>query len=213
MKVKWFGQAAFLLVSDKGLRVVTDPYDPAIGYDDIAETADITTMSHEHRDHNYIAGLKGNPEVLKSAGLQTAQGIQFKGIATFHDKTQGSERGTNTVFCFSLDGIRVCHLGDLGHPLSDKQLAELGKVDLLLTPVGGRATIDAAEATELMAKLKPAVVVPMHFKTEKSALRFAEVDEFLAGKTNFRKLDSSEFEVKKSELPGTTQIVVLKHAR
>lgn len=213
MKVKWFGQAAFLLVSDGGLKIITDPYDPAIGYGDIAEAADIVTVSHEHRDHNYIAGLKGKPEVVRGAGLRKAKGIQFKGIATFHDKSQGGERGNNTVFCFSLDGVRVCHLGDLGHLLSDGQIAEIGEIDLLLIPVGGRATIDAAEATEVIAKLKPLVVVPMHFKTEKSALRFAEVDDFLANKTNFRRLDSSEFEIKKKELPAATQIVVLKHAR
>ena len=213
MKVRWFGQAAFLLVSEGALRVVTDPYDPEIGYGDIAEAADVATVSHEHRDHNYTAGLNGEPEVVRGAGLQKAKGVEFKGIATFHDKSQGGERGNNTVFCFSLDGVRVCHLGDLGHPLSDKQIAEIGKVDLLLLPVGGRAVIDAAEATELMMKLKPSVVVPMHFKTEKSAFRFAGVDDFLAGKKNFRRLDSSEFEVKKSALPAATEIVVLKHAR
>ncbi|MFC1952164.1 MBL fold metallo-hydrolase [Chloroflexota bacterium] len=213
MKVKWFGQAAFLLVSEKGLRVITDPYDPSIGYEEIASVADVTTVSHDHRDHNFIAGVKGKPKVVKGAGLQEANGIQFKGVATFHDKIKGDERGRNTVFCFSLDDVRICHLGDLGHLLNDEQIAEIGQVNLLLVPVGGRSTIDAVEATELTAKLRPSVVVPMHFKTEKAGLRFAEVDVFLAGKTNIIRLSSSEFDMKKEDLSTATQIIVLEHAR
>lgn len=213
MKVEWFGQAAFLLTSEVGLRIVTDPYDPVIGYGEIAEEADVATVSHEHRDHNYVAGLKGNPQAVKEAGLHEAGGIQFKGIATFHDKNQGSERGNNAIFCFSLDDIRVCHLGDLGHPLSEEQIAEIGQVDVLLTPVGGGPTINAAEATELVNKLRPRVVIPMHFRTEKAALRFAEVDDFLADKKGITRLDSSIYEVKKENLPDETQIVVLKPSR
>ena len=155
MKVKWFGQAAFLFVSETGLRIIADPYDPAIGYGDIADAADVVTISHEHRDHNYIAGVGGKPQVLRGPGLQEAKGIQFKGISTFHDKSQGGERGSNTVFCFSLDGVRVCHLGDLGHLLSDEQIRDIGEVDLLLIPRrachhqcgGGQRTYRQNEAT------------------------------------------------------------------
>jgi len=213
VKVEWFGQAAFLLTSEAGLRIITDPYDPVIGYGEIAEEADVATVSHEHRDHNYVAGLKGSPQAVKETGLHEAKGIQFKGTATFHDKSQGSERGSNTIFCFSLDGIRVCHLGDLGHPLSAEQIAEIGQVEVLLTPVGGGPTINAAEATELINKLRPQVVIPMHFRTEKAALRFAAVDDFLADKKGVTRLDSSTYKVKKENLPEETQIVVLKPSR
>lgn len=213
MKVEWFGQAAFLLTSETGLRIITDPYDPVIGYEEIAVEAEIATVSHEHRDHNYVAGLKGNPQAVKDAGLHDAKGIQFKGTATFHDKSQGSERGGNTIFCFRLDGIRVCHLGDLGHPLSDEQIAEIGQVDVLLTPVGGGPTINATEATELVDKLRPRVVIPMHFRTEKAALRFAEVDDFLVDKKGITRLDSSIYEVKSENLPEETQVIVLKPSR
>jgi len=214
LKVKWFGQAAFLFVSETGLSIIADPYDPAyIGYGDIADAADVVTISHEHRDHNYVEGVGGKPQVLRGPGLQEAKGIQFKGIATFHDKSQGGERGSNTVFCFSLDGVRVCHLGDLGHLLSDEQIRDIGEVDLLLVPVGGLATVDPTEASELIAKMRPPVAVPMHFRTEKAGLRFAEVDDFLSDKVNIRRLDSSEFEIRKEDLPTPTQIVVLEHAR
>ena len=124
MKIQWFGQSAFLLAADSGLRVITDPYDPVIGYGDIAEAANIITISHEHRDHNYIKGIKGNPVVLKVAGTRQTNGIEFRGIATAHDQNQGKERGNNTVFCFAIDGIRVCHLGDLGHTLDKAEVGE-----------------------------------------------------------------------------------------
>jgi len=212
LKIKWFEQAAFLFVAEAGLRIIADPYDPAIGYGDIVEEADLITISHEHRDHNYIDGIKGKPQALRGPGSQEAKGTQFNGIDTFHDKSQGSERGPNTVFCFSLDGVKICHLGDLGHILSDRQINDIGKVDLLLIPVGGRATIDPAEASELITKMRPRIVVPMHFKTEKAGVRFAEVDNFLSDKSNVKRLGSSEFEIRKADRPTTTQIVVLEHA-
>lgn len=210
MKVQWFGQAAFLLTSEKGVRVICDPFNPAMGLGEITATADVITISHEHGDHNYTTGIKGNPQILRGVGLQMGKGIQFKGIASFHDKEQGSKRGHNTIFCFSLDGIRICHLGDLGHLLSKEQEAEIGKVDLLLVPTGGRATIDPAEATELVARLKPSIAVPMHYKLGNSPMPFATADDFVANKTNITRLDVGTFEVKKDKLSATTQIVVLK---
>lgn len=213
VKIESFGRDAFLIVSDTGLRVITDPYDPSIGHGDVAEQADVVTVSHEHKDHNYVSGVKGNPLVVKGPGLHEAKGVEFTGLDTFHDKSQGSERGHNTVFSFELDGIKVCHLGDLGHLLSDEQVAAMGKVDLLFCPVGGTVILDATEATELVRRVKPRVVIPMHYRTERSGPRFAAVDEFLANKTGVRQLASSTFETSRTNLPHETQIVVLQHSR
>jgi L-ascorbate metabolism protein UlaG (beta-lactamase superfamily) len=124
----------------------------------------------------------------------------------------GKSRGKNTVFYFEVDGIRVCHLGDLGHQLSAQQVAELGKVDILLIPVGGYYTIDAKVAGQLCDRLKPKVIIPMHFKNDKCAYPIAGVDEFLKGKKGVSRLDASEVEFKQGELPATTQIMVLKSA-
>jgi len=212
MKIKWLGHAAFMITSDTGIKIITDPYktDERIRYGEIKESADIVTVSHEHSDHNNTAAVKGNPEVLR--GTAKVKGIDFRGIPTFHDDAQGQQRGKNTIFCFEVEGIRVCHLGDLGHSLSDKQVAELGGVDILLIPVGGYFTIDAEVASQICHKLAPRIVIPMHYKTDKCFLPIAGVDEFLQGKKNIVRLSASEAEFKQGELPAQTQVIVLKPA-
>ena len=212
MKIKWLGHASFAITSDTGIKIITDPYktDERIGYGEIEESADIVTVSHEHSDHSNVAAVKGNPEVVRETAK--VKGLEFKGIPTYHDSVQGQQRGKNTIFCFEVDGIRICHLGDLGHSLSDKQLAELGKVDILLIPVGGYFTIDAEVASQICGRLAPRVVIPMHYKTDKCFLPIADVDEFLQGKENIVRLSASEAEFKQGELPAKTQIIVLKSA-
>ncbi len=212
MKVKWLGHASFLITSDSGTKIITDPYitGGGIKYGEIKESADIVTVSHEHFDHNNVASVSGNPSVVK--GDAEAKGIKFEGIATYHDTSEGKERGSNTIICFEVDGIRVCHLGDLGHPLSDKQVAEAGKVDIVLAPVGGFFTMDAEVASEVCSKLNPRVVIPMHFKNDKLDFPVSGVDDFLQGKEEVSKLESSEAEFKAGQLPAATQIVVLEPA-
>jgi len=212
MKIKWLGHASFLITSDSGTKIITDPYTAGSGlrYGEIKESADVVTVSHEHFDHNNVASVGGNPEVVK--GDAGAKGIEFKGVSTYHDASEGKERGSNTIICFEVDGMRVCHLGDLGHPLSDKDVAEVGKVDILLAPVGGFFTIDAKVASEVCSKLNPRVVIPMHFKNDRLDFPISGVDDFLQGKEGVTKLDSSEGEFKAGELPTTTQIMVLKPA-
>jgi len=213
MKIKWLGHASFLITSDAGIRIITDPYKPneRLTYGEIKESADIVTVSHEHGDHNNVAAVQGNPKVVK--GTAEVKKIKFNGTATYHDNAGGSQRGNNIIFCFEVDGIRVCHLGDLGHPLSDKQVAELGKIDILLIPVGGNYTIDAKVATEVCGKLAPKVVIPMHYRNARcSGFPVAEVDDFLKGKKGASRLNVSEVEFKQGALPATTQIVVLKPA-
>lgn len=214
MKVKWLGHASFLITSEDGIRIITDPYATGMGisYGDIKEAADIVTVSHEHGDHNNIDTVLGNPLVVKDAGNQEVKGIPFKGIASYHDDAGGSQRGPNTIFCFTVDDVKLCHLGDLGHQLSEQQVGDIGEVDVLLIPVGGFFTIDATVAGDITEKLKPKVVIPMHYSTDKCAYPISGVDDFLQGKANVKKMDTSEVELKKSELPATAEIVVLRHA-
>ncbi len=212
MKIKWLGHASFLITSDTGMKIITDPYEIGSGlsYGGIKESADIVTVSHDHSDHNNAASVQGNPEVVR--GTAQVKGVEFKGIPCCHDEAGGKLRGKNTIFCFEVDGIRVCHLGDLGHQLSDKQVAELGEADILLVPVGGFYTIDAGVATEVCDRLKPRVVIPMHYKTDKCDFPIAGVEQFLRGKDCVSRLDVSEVEFKQGELPAHTQIIVLKSA-
>ena len=201
-----------MITSDTGLKIITDPYVTGSGlsYGEIKESADIVTRSHEHGDHNNVAAVRGNPEVI--SGTIEVKGIGFKGIPTYHDDADGKLRGNNTILCFEMDGIRVCHLGDLGHQLSDKQVTELGKVDILLIPVGAVFTIDAKAASQVCNQLQPKVIIPMHFRNDKCTFPIAGVDGFLHGKKDASQLDASEVEFKPGELPDNTQIIVLKPA-
>jgi L-ascorbate metabolism protein UlaG (beta-lactamase superfamily) len=213
MKVKWLGHASFLITSDDGIRIITDPYITGgdLSYAEITETADIVTVSHDHFDHNNVSSVRGSPEVVRK-GTAGVKGISFRSVSSCHDEEGGKLRGGNTIFCFEVSGVGVCHLGDLGHRLSDKQAAEIGPVDVLLIPVGGYFTIDAGTATGVCNRLKPGVVIPMHYKNERCAFPVAGVDEFLKGKEDVSRPDASEAEFKAGELPASTRIIVLKPA-
>ena len=214
MNVKWLGHASFLVTSEKGVKIITDPYSTGggIDYGRIEEVADIVTVSHKHGDHDNVAAVKGKPEVVSTVGSKRIKGVDFKGIPSYHDEAAGRQRGPNVIFCFTLDEMRICHLGDLGHQLDASQIAEIGEVDILLLPVGGVYTIDAKGATKVCEKLNPKVVIPMHYKTAKCGYPIAGVDDFLQGRKNIRQLNDSEAEFKKDQLPSATETVVLKHA-
>jgi L-ascorbate metabolism protein UlaG (beta-lactamase superfamily) len=215
MKVKWLGHSAFLLTSSDGTRVLTDPYksgsyDGAVGYKPITEEVDVITASHEHDDHYCLEGLPKGYECITSVGEHEAAGIRVKGIKTYHDTSHGKERGSNIVFVFELDGIRVCHLGDLGHSLSHEEIEAIGKVDVLLIPVGGFYTIGPKEAVEVMKALSPSVTIPMHYKTESLEFPIKPVADFLSLAGEHDKTGSTELEIGKGDL-GSRRIVVLEH--
>ena len=214
MKIKWLGHACFLITSRDGLRVITDPYavGGGINYSPIEETADVVVVSHDHGDHSNVSTVQGKPEVVKGSGTKTARGIQFKGIASYHDASQGTQRGLNTVFCFAINNMKLCHLGDLGHALDPEQVNEIGAVDILFVPVGGFYTIDASVASRVCDQLKPKVVIPMHFKTPKCDYPIAGVDDFLGGKKDVRRVGNSEADFERERLPASTEIVLLQPA-
>jgi L-ascorbate metabolism protein UlaG (beta-lactamase superfamily) len=217
MEIKWYGHASFLLTTAKGIKIIMDPYEPGsfgggIMYGPITDTADICLVSHDHADHNYAAGLRGSPQVIKTPGRHEVKGVVIEGIPTFHDASHGSERGANIIFIVAADGIRVCHLGDLGHLLSDKEVKAIGQVDCLMIPVGGFYTIGPAEATAVTDQLKPKLIIPMHWKTEKCGFPIEGVDQFLQGKKQARRVRRSSFSFTKKELAAGMGIVVLQPA-
>ena len=212
MKVKWLGHAAFQLTAEDGTTIVTDPYETSEGlkYGELDVSADIVTASHEHGDHNNTAAVKGNPEVVKDS--TSVKGINIKAIKTAHDDKGGSERGNNTIFCIEVDRVRVCHLGDLGHLLTDNQVVEIGKVHVLLVPVGGHFTIDAKNATQVAEQVRARTIIPMHYKNNKCLFPIGEVDEFIKNKTNVTMIDGSEVEFKMGEMHSEPRVMVLKPA-
>ena len=214
MKLKWLGHASFLITASNGTRIITDPYTPGgpLTYAPIGEAADIVTVSHEHGDHNNVGTVQGKPQVVKGPGSQTVKGIAIKGVPAYHDANKGVQRGQNTLFSITVDGVRIAHMGDLGHPLDDVVRAELGVVDILLTPVGGNYTIDGPTASHLADALKARVVIPMHFRNAHCAYPIADAEVFLKERKNVRRIDGSEVEFTKESLPKAAETVVLKPA-
>jgi L-ascorbate metabolism protein UlaG (beta-lactamase superfamily) len=215
MIITFLGHAAFLITSESGVKIVTDPYKPGcfnggIQYSAITDTVDIVTISHEHDDHN-DSTLKGKPKYVRGPGTQEIKGITVTGTEVFHDTSQGQERGKNTIFNILVDSVNIVHLGDLGHKLSYSDSAKIGKVDVLLIPVGGYFTIDAAAAWDVVKMLKPKIVIPMHYKTAKCGFPIAPVDDFVKGK-EAKKIDG-ELEITRSTLPESTTVYVLKPSK
>jgi L-ascorbate metabolism protein UlaG (beta-lactamase superfamily) len=217
MKLKWLGHSCFLITAENGIKVLTDPYESggfggALRYGTVNEKVDIVTSSHEHADHGHLKDLPGVPVIIRSAGRFVAEGIAFDGVNAFHDTTQGAERGRIVIFKFVVDGVAICHLGDLGHVLTADQAAEIGAVDVLLLPVGGYYTIGPEEAWKVAGQLAAKIVIPMHFKTPKVDFPIAPVDDFLRDKPNVKRPGVSEVEIKKVGLPAEREIIVLEPA-
>lgn len=214
MLIKYLGHSAFLIKNKEGVRIITDPYSATRGihYKPIDENADIVTVSHEHWDHNAVDSVGGNPVVVRGEGKRNIRGTTISGIPTFHDKKRGKERGKNTVFVLDTDGLRLCHLGDLGHKLDEEQISLIGSVDICLIPVGGYFTIDAKEAKEVIESIQPKVVIPMHFKTSAIDFPIAGVEDFLKDVERIKRVDSPEYEIEKDKLPPEREVVVLKPA-
>ena len=210
MIVRWLGQASFSITAADGTTVRTDPFDESLGLSISRAPADVVTVSHDHFDHNATYLVPGDPKVVSGPGTHEAAGVTFLGVGAYHDEEGGAKRGENVIFRFEIDGVAVCHLGDLGHTLTDEQAGALGEVDVLLIPVGGTYTIDAAGADAVISQLKPRIVVPMHYKLAGMELPIAGIEKFLEGKSNIRR--ETELNVTADSLPDEQEIVVLSPA-
>jgi L-ascorbate metabolism protein UlaG (beta-lactamase superfamily) len=211
MKIKWLGHACFLITTDSGIRIVTDPFDETVGYPVPDVEADIVTSSHDHFDHNHVQPLRGNFQLINGVGSHYVSDVPITGIKTYHDEVMGKKRGENVVYVFEADGMRLCHLGDLGHLLDDKTVGEIGPVDILFIPVGGTYTIDAEEAVKVAAQLNPRLIIPMHYKTPVIDFPITGVDLFLAKMGAGERVGSNEFTVNRQDLAGGTQVKVLDY--
>lgn len=212
MDIIRLGHSSFKL-KGKMATVVTDPFDSdMVGIKFPKVEAQIVTISHSHKDHNAIPEVEGSPYVISGPGEYETHDIFVKGVRTFHDNKNGEERGANTVFNIEIDKLHVAHLGDLGHVLSDKQLDELGDVDILLIPVGGVYTIGPEEAANIIAKIEPRIVIPMHYKIEglnESFSALYTVDDFLK-EIGKEKLVLPKLSITKEKLPPELQVLVLE---
>jgi len=177
--IYWQGHSCFRL-KGKGSTVVIDPFSPDTGYNLGKLEADVVLVTHQHPGHNYVQGVGGEFRVINGPGEYEIGGVFVTGVASFHDDKSGELRGKNTIYAVEFEGVTVAHLGDLGHELSSKTVAELGKIDVLLLPVGGVTTLDAVAGAEVMRRLSPKWVVPMHYKTPAITRELLPVGKFLA---------------------------------
>lgn len=210
MNINWLGHSCFRIKGSQAT-VITDPYSPNLGYTLGKQTAQIVTVSHQHEGHNYVQGIGGEPKVIKGPGEYEISGVLIIGVATFHDAERGEKRGKNTAYLINVDEIAVCHLGDLGHVLTARQVEELDNVDVLLLPVGGVSTISATVAAEIVRQLEPKVVIPMHYQTPVLKRELEPVDRFLKeiGVTQVNRQPKLSFS--KANLPPTTQVFLLDY--
>jgi len=214
MEISYIGHSCFK-IKGKDTTIVIDPYDPKIGYKLPKLECDILLCTHNHFDHHNISGVSGYRLLINDPGEYEASGVFVYGIPVFHDDEEGKERGQNTIYLVEIDGINILHLGDLGHELSKDTLEKISDVDVLMIPVGGKYTIDAETAVEVISELEPGYVLPMHYKTEDSTMRdIAGLDEFMdeMGVENNVKKDDKLKISSKADIPSETEVVILNPA-
>jgi L-ascorbate metabolism protein UlaG (beta-lactamase superfamily) len=210
MDITWLGHSSFLIEDSRGRKILTDPFDETVGYELYRGNPDIITISHHHFDHDYVALMPQSAQKLDSPGVFDFDGIKITGISTFHDKSKGSKRGRNTIFIMEADGYRICHLGDLGYVLSTSEIESLGKIDVLMIPVGGIFTIDAAEAEALSKAIGSSIILPMHYKTPAINFELSGVEAFLSRMEDVEKIESNKLTLQ-AVPKGSNQVKVLKY--
>ena len=215
MKIEYLGHSSFKLTESTGTSVVCDPYDGSVGFEMGKVCADAVTVSHGHFDHNNVNAVEGNPIVLDKECSYDLPGVEIDSIKSFHDRQRGKQRGENLIFKFRMDGIDVCHLGDLGEDCSSELIDLLLPVNVLLIPVGGTYTITAEMAKEYVDRIMPDIVIPMHYKSKDCKLDISKVDEFLDlfDEECVEECEGSELELMRSDFEGGTRVIVFGRSK
>ena len=216
MEITWFGHSC-LRLRDRDVAVITDPFDKSLGYELPRARADIVTVSHDHPHHNYLPAVKGEFKVVDNPGEYEIKSVFITGIAHYPTRRQrkgdvNEEPQRNIIFVFEFDGLTVCHLGGLTQVPTQTQVEELSNVDVLLVPVGGGASLNAAQAAEIISLVEPYIAVPIHYNTGTTPAGVAKldaVDKFLKEMGVARVEPIDTLKVTKGSLPEETQVVVL----
>jgi len=216
MKIIWHGQSCFQIIAQtkksKEVTIVIDPFSEGIGLRVPKLQADILLVTHNHRDHNNVKTVSGNPFLIEGSGEYEIKGVFIQGISAFHDASLGRERGEVTIYTILAEGMSVCHLGDLGQKeLTADQLEKIGNIDILMIPIGGLYTISAKEALKIMAQIEPKITIPMHYQVPRLNLKLEKIDKFLK-MLSIRSVEPLvKLSIKKRDLsPEEAKIIVLK---
>lgn len=215
MEITWYGHSCFRL-RDRDATVVTDPFDKSLGYELPRVRADIVTVSHDHPHHNYAKAIRGEFKIVDGPGEYEIKSVFITGIATHPSRRRRKDGDSgdghnerNIIFVFEFDGLTLCHLGDLAQVPTQTQVEALSNVDVLMVPVGGGSSLNAAQAAEIISLIEPYIVIPMHYKTSAIALKLDKVDKFLKEMGTPRIEPVDVLRVTRSNLPQETQVVVL----
>lgn len=216
MEIRWFGQACFLVKTidelNKEVKIVIDPFSKEIGLKVPKLEADILLVTHSHYDHNNVKDVKEEYFLIEGPGEYESKNVFLKGIASYHDEKEGKERGENTIYLIEAEGIRICHLGDLGQKeLAPEQVESIGEVDILMIPVGGIYTIDGKEALKIINQIEPRIIIPMHYSLPKLKIKLDKVDKFLKEFGQEVIEPQVKFNIKADKLPIETIVSLLKN--
>ena len=213
MEISWLGHSCFQL-RGKNITLITDPFSPQTGLSQGEPlqlgkvNASIVTISHNHPGHNYVQGVGGNPRVVRGPGEYEISDVLITGVASYHDNKRGQELGRNTIYVIHMDDLVICHLGDLGHILQEEQLEEVADADILLIPIGGPNTINAAQAAEVISQVEPRIIIPMHYRASTGESP-NPLDKFCR-EMGFEMANTQpKLTVTRSSLPAETQVVIL----
>jgi L-ascorbate metabolism protein UlaG (beta-lactamase superfamily) len=216
MHIEYLAHSSFLFRSQGGATIIIDPYSPDIGYRPISRSCDLIVVTHEHHDHNHIPGVGGRALVHRGSLSTRVLGPEttVRNVLADHDKCAGAQRGHVLMAVIEMDGLRCCHLSDLGHVLAAEQVQDIGQVDILCIPVGGHCTIDARDATAVVSQLKPKLVIPMHYLTgmlNREEFPLSSVDLFVDNKTGVKRTGDSVLEISAEKLPAAQEILVMNY--
>ena len=215
MKIRYLGHSCFEFTESTGTVIVTDPYGD-VGFSMPEARADAVTVSHSHYDHNNVGAVDGNPVVFDREGQYEVGGVEITAIKSYHDDESGKSRGENLIFKFRMDGIEVCHMGDLGEECSSSLIESLLPIHVLLVPVGGNYTIDAQQAKEYVDRIMPSYVIPMHYKTKGLDIEVEKPDDFidLFNGEDVEELEGSEIELFRDDLTEEqTKLILMERQK
>jgi L-ascorbate metabolism protein UlaG (beta-lactamase superfamily) len=207
MEISWLGHSCFQL-RGKNVTLISDPFSPQLGHSLGKISAPIVTISHNHPGHNFVGGVDGDPRIVRGPGEYEISDVLITGVASYHDNKRGQELGRNTIYVIHMDDLVICHLGDLGHILQEEQLEEVADADILLIPIGGQHTINAAQAAEVISQVEPHIVIPMHYS---SSIGDAPnpLDKFCREMGIEAINPQPKLPITRSALPAETQVVIL----
>ncbi len=210
MYITWLGQSCFK-IQTKDATLITDPYEKKVGLTLSRVSGDIVTVSHDHYDHNNAGAINGDPFIISNPGEYEVKGVTIRGVGSYHDDTEGADRGSNIIYVIDAEDVRLAHLGDLGATLTDAQLEHLDHVDVLMIPVGGVYTIDAKKAAEVVNQIEPRIIIPMHYKIPGLTVKLNGVDDFCKEMGIKKNGAEDKLRVTKKELPtDDSHVVILK---